>query len=291
MLLQSITNILTNREIAIIIWAIIIVNIVIFTKRSILNSVWRIIEVLFTNKISLVFLSILIYTLMMSALLFKLRLWNILMIKDTIYWYVGVGIRLLSDIINPSGGYIRFNSKVVSVLRIAIIIEFIVNFYVFPLWAEVVFIPIILIISLLSVPYKKDKATITVNILMNRVINFISYMLIAYIVIKIINDPNTLFSTDNLKAMALPFALTIMYIPLLYLITILLKYKTLFVRLDLYINNRKLCKIIKMEIIKVGNIRLSRINKIANSAIPGVKGLRKNQDILKFLRKITNDAN
>src|SRR4030042_5311806 len=85
---MSIGDFINNRELSTIIWFSIIITISIFqiTFRKLLITV---LTTLFSTKLIILFSSLIAYVLLWIILFYKVGLWDITAIKDTIIWIIG----------------------------------------------------------------------------------------------------------------------------------------------------------------------------------------------------------
>src|ERR1019366_8033017 len=136
----------SNREIALFFW-LSVLFLWFLAKKEIRTSFGGVLKA-FLNKCFLTFSFILvIYTILMVFCMHKIDLWDILLLKETLFWFFGVAFVLMMNITKVKG-MDYFKSTVKHSIRGAVIIEFLVNFYTFSLAIELVFIPLIVILSL-----------------------------------------------------------------------------------------------------------------------------------------------
>lgn len=96
-------NLLSNREISIIIWTSLIFSILIIISKGSLGKLWNVIKALFAKKIIPFYIIIGLYLFIIISIFRELSIWEFSLYKDFIYWLFTTGLVLffgVSDIKN-----------------------------------------------------------------------------------------------------------------------------------------------------------------------------------------------
>lgn len=139
---------LNNREVALLIW--LGVAVIACVVHSGIRP--RLIEVLkaFGRRQILVVIGLLYVFLGITVwLLSALSLWDWDQLKTTLVWSVVVGVASLMQVNKIEDQPRFFRDWIKDSLKVVAIVEFVVTFYAFPLWAELILQPLLLLIGAL----------------------------------------------------------------------------------------------------------------------------------------------
>lgn len=136
----------SNRELAIIIWILILLLYFIFASLKNKNTdVWhafiRLIKALFNNKLAIPTLIMLFYILSELCLLFKAGIWslNSSSVKSVVIWILFYAIPETWNAIKIKKHFISFfKVKIKELITVMAIIEYAINLYSFSLFAELI---------------------------------------------------------------------------------------------------------------------------------------------------------
>jgi hypothetical protein len=149
----------------------------------------------------------------------KLGLWHTTALKETIYWFVGTGAVLAGNATNatPSRDYVK--QIVGRLLRVTLVIEFIVNLYVFPLIAEIVLVFLVLAFTTMKVAAQYDsKIDALTQKVIDRVLVGIGVFLLVSFATGALSDLDGFLSRETAERFFAVPALTLAFIPFLYLV-------------------------------------------------------------------------
>src|SRR5690606_18543552 len=77
----------------------------------------------------------------------ELELWNPEQLKNTVFWCASVGFMSLFKLEQIKKDKSFFKHSVIDYLKLLAILQFVVGVYTFPLWVEVLLVPILVIIG------------------------------------------------------------------------------------------------------------------------------------------------
>lgn len=260
-------EVLDNREISILFWLIISFLFLIIYKET-RKSVFQMIGIIISSQIGTVILLIFTYILSIVVILQKYGFWEVSLIKETIIWTFGFAIiaALSTNKKSKEAGY--FRRILLDNFKLLVIVEFITNFYVFSLKYELILIPSIVFISLLTAyveVYSKDKPElIPVKKLFDSILIIFGIGVSSFIIYKLFTDIDSLLTLFNLKEFLLPIILTILFIPFIYFITLYSVYESFWIRLKFIIRgDKKLLRLAKFKILTKCNFNLNKLNLIS----------------------------
>ncbi|WP_323586751.1 hypothetical protein [Aliarcobacter butzleri] len=223
----------------------------------------------------------------------KIGLWENHQIKNFIYWLIAVGIltHFKKDTYNAKG-------VIKDTISLAVVFQFILTFYTFNLFFELIFILLITILSLTKVVAEKDKEK---NSSVIKVIDFILSSLGILIIIlsinKYINNFSEFADIKTLYDFLVPSILSIMIIPYFYMFFILVRYENAFVSLNFVLkDNKKLRNYAKLKGIIAFNFDAENFERWSRSLISydldkdtikqSIKNIKKLKEVRKNIHKI-----
>ena len=144
----------------------------------------------------------------------RLGLWHMSSLKPTIYWFVGSAV-VLGGMALTSPNYLR--SALKRVTGITILVEFIVNLYVFPFAYELVLVLIATLFIGVQVLQHDASTDPRARRFIDGTLVTIVLIYLIYFVISALGDLDRFLSRENAEAFLVGPALTLALIPFLYL--------------------------------------------------------------------------
>lgn len=212
-MIESLLQIFTTREIATLFWVAVFAS-WILTKKDVRLSVWECLKSLAVmwKFFFLLFLYIAITLFVLS----ELSVWNIDFIKITIYWVFGWSVIAFvnSGKLHQEKGYLWKIFQ--DILNITVLIAFLVNFYTFPLWLELILVPFVTILGTFTFfAGTKDEYKI-VHKYLSYVEVIFGVAILTFCLGKAFFDIRSIANLDTLNEILLPIYLSILLIPFLY---------------------------------------------------------------------------
>lgn len=261
--MDKLLTIFSTRELSILIWIGIGLIAIMFSS-NMHEGLGGVLKILFGTTIVIILSTLMVYVGLILFLLYKLELWNFLLLKDTLFWFFTTALVLLFNINKAkTSGY--FKNIIKENLKWAIAVEFIVNFYTFSLLKELVLVPSMIFLASIQAVASIDKKNIQVSKLLGNILSVIGILLIAFIVYKTFTNYQEIFTFHTLFSFLLPPFLTVLLIPFLYLLALYMNYEELFVRIKFLTNDNKRKQLLKREILLVANLNLNRLILISKN--------------------------
>jgi len=137
-------------------------------------------------------------------------------------------------------------------IKMAIVIEFIVNLYTFNFWIELIIIPLLVIFGGLKAVSELKKEYLQVNKFLNFIIGAFGILIILFTLNNIFGDLRGFITIENLRVFLLAPILTILYMPFIYTCALIFAYERLFKRLDIFLKgNKELTSFAKLKVFKL----------------------------------------
>lgn len=278
-------DIFSSREKALIVWFFLFMLWAI-PQRNIRKSLWAVVKVLFQKKIFAVIMAMFIYASMLVYAFYRVHAWDISLLKDTAFWVLGSAFVLLMNVGDASKEDGYFKKLILDNLKLIVLLEFVINFYTLNFWIEMIVIPILSLVAVVSAVSKTKPEFAPAKKLADSILWFFGVCLIIFTVSNICKNYHSLLDMSNLRAVMLPPVLTITYVPFLYFFALTMLYETLFVRVDIFLSNRKdLARLIKMETIKTCKANLKKLKHVSSKMIPDVRLLDDIQSVQDYFKQ------
>ncbi len=208
-------SIFNNREIAIIIWSVFLFVWLLFkSQKFCINLLDLLVSIL---KLWKVFLLMILYIILSVYVLYEINFWNINLVKITIFWVFGSAIIFLMNYkkMIEEKGYLKNILK--EIIGLTVVISFVSNFYSFSLPIELLLIPFIAILGMMSafslykIEYQKT------GIVLNKISIILGLIIFGFSSYKTIINFDIFFNMITLQDFLIPILLSIMFIPFVYI--------------------------------------------------------------------------
>lgn len=254
------TDVFNSREIAVGIWVVLFL-ILACTKKDIRDQFSKLIASVKGIILTLIFLMV-IYNVAVVWALETLGLWRITQLKDTILWFIFTGLAVAFQLINQNQGQ-SIKSVLKNNVKLIIFFEFVVNAYTFPLIIEIILFPMLVISGGLKVMSKYDSKYSSAEKFANWVLSLAGTGIIINLIINITYDYKNFISIYTLHDILLPVILTILFLPLIYILMLYIAYEKLFFCLKGYLReSNKLQKYIMKKIIIYCKLNLAKVKRV-----------------------------
>jgi hypothetical protein len=208
---------LNSREKAILLWTIALLAFAAVKADGFASSLMSVLRAIAEPKLMLLFGSAALYCAILVLAASEASLWHTTATKETVYWFFGGGVVLVGRAVVAATTDPAFLKKLLGqALRLAIVIEFLVNLYVFPLAVELLLVPFVLLFVMLEVVAASDPTYAQVHGLVNGVLVAIGLGLLAYVAFSALSDLGGFLTRDNGERFLVAPALTVAFIPFLY---------------------------------------------------------------------------
>jgi hypothetical protein len=282
-------EIFNNREKAIIIWLLIFIVWALLQK-NIRNSILDVLKALLQKKILAVLVVMLLYVGLVIFLFYKIQLWGVFLIKDTVFWVLGTAFVLLMNANKATQDEHYFRKILLDNLKLILILEFIINFYTFNLWVEIILMPFLFVIVATGAVAETKKEYLPVKKVIDSILAIFGISLMVFAFYSIFSDYQNFVTTDNLRTFLLPPLLTFTFLPFVYFFALYMAYENIFVRLDIFLkNNKKLAKFAKRKIFTLCFVNLRKLNKFSNENTGEFMKLNNKNDVLNIIQQFNKN--
>ncbi len=165
--------------------------------------------------------------------LHQLDFWETSELKDTIVWFFLTGVSMLYRGVSSSDPDLAIRKMARDSFAIILIAEFILNAYTFPLWAEILLFPLLVLLGLCQAIAQADPALSPVRKFLKIIQSLFGFMIIGLTLWGLYTNYGQVFSYTSLEASLLPIILSAAFIPLAYAMGLIAAYENLFLPLKI----------------------------------------------------------
>ena len=158
-------------------------------------------------------------------------LWDLTLLKDTVFWVLFVELPLFAKAIEKADGGRFFSNLIRENVAIVVAIEFFVGFWTFSLITEIILIPLTVLISVLQVLAGQDKKHRSAKRFFDGLLVLWGIILLINAIYSLIHAPNQFLSFDTLKSLLLPLVLLVFNLPVVYGLALYNTYEQIFIRI------------------------------------------------------------
>lgn len=251
-MIYRVTDLFNNREIAVGLWLMVLI-VFAASKKEVRSSFKDVLKAFFTPKIIIPLLLSFTPSVLVVWLLAYLNLWDLSVLKETIYCVIGTGIIMFGKFNSVKDLKSLYRQTAKETLALVVLLEFIIWLYVFPLWVELLLVPFVTLVVLLATvaKYMKTDGIELTRKVLNGTQVFIGLLILLFAFIGFAKSPATLFTLQNLELFLLPIILSLTFVPSVYFIALYSKYELVFNRINYPMKlNRKSKRAIKLAAIR-----------------------------------------
>jgi hypothetical protein len=210
-----------SREKAILFWTVVLVAIVIVkANRDLGESFLAVLRAFAKPKLLLLFGSAALYCAAITFLAKEAGLWHTTALKETAYWFLASGVVLVGNATQADPDDPDYYRDLLrKAVRYTILVEFLVNLYVFPLGVELVLVPILFMFFAMQLVVTHDRGNAEKALpIIDGVLVVVGVLLLAYVAVSAVADLGGLLTRENAEKLLLPVALTLALVPLLHMV-------------------------------------------------------------------------
>ena len=264
---------LDNREISFAVW-LTLFAIWAFSKAEIRKSCVHVIKAMLKWKILLSVSLMGAYIASIAIVFNPIVPWNTDNLKTITTWSFTSALVMLVKVGEVPDDAQYFQKAILAGFKTSVVLEFIANLYVFNLFIELLLVPVAATLScLLAVAEYKEEFK-PVRPVLNTLSAILGLGLLIYFIYCIYTDYRSFFQAKTIVEFFLPFALTLFFLPYLYILATYASYESLFIRFKWLFNDAELRRFTKFQLLRHFGFNFHGLNKWAKrmtSARPSTK--------------------
>lgn len=278
-------ELLNNREKVTLIWGLIFIVYVLSIK-SARKALVELFRIILQPKMLVVIVLMIFYNMFIVFMFYKLSLWDLSLFKETCFWFVTSFI-LFVDVNDISKKEHYFEKVLLDSLKLAVILEFILNLYAFNFFVEMIIFPFVLISIIILEMIKYDNKLLPLKNFFLIVIAIYGVLVIYCTIRNISLDYKSFLNLHNVKSFFLPPVFTLIYIPFLYVLALVSEYELYFVRINNFLKEDKsLADYVKCRTLRLCNISLRKLKKFQKKRLINIMNAKDKKDIDELFFKL-----
>ena len=169
----------------------------------------------------------------------RISWWEAELATDTAVWFFGTAIALMFSVNEALREERFFRRTIIGAVKVTVLVAVFINLYVFSLWIELILLPTLTVLLMLSVVAGTEQRFASVKTLVDTVLALIGFALFSYVVFQVVADWQDLDKAGALRKFALPVSLTIGIVPFVYLFSLCIAYEGAFKQIDFETDRRR----------------------------------------------------
>lgn len=173
----------------------------------------------------------LVYVTGMTVVLYQLNVWTPVLLKDTLLWFLFCSFAMMMRFVTSSANEDVFRSVLVDNAKISLVLEFVVNIYSFPIFVELILVPVMSIVVMTQAYTATNENYRPVQKLTEGILAITGLVLIYLSLDNGIRNYQELATVDTVRAVFLPAVFSIGFAPFIYIAVLVSTYEQVFLRL------------------------------------------------------------
>lgn len=283
---MKVFEVFNNRELSTGFWFFGLFILSLF-KKDLRKSYLGLVSSIFNRYILAVFIPMLFYMTLLVYVFWKIRIWDTSFLKDTIFWILISGVALVFRFGTDRSGEQIFRNAILDGLKVAVLLEFLVNLYVFPLYVELFTVPIITFIFLLKAFSENKGEYNELTKVLDGILSAIGILIFGLTVNNVVQNFEDIDLLHVLHSFSLPFMLLLSFFPFLYFQILLFQYEEVKTKLKVACrDNNALRKYALRKIVRYAFLNQRKLNLLLKHHSLDLIKVRDKRDIEEILAKV-----
>lgn len=288
-------DILSSREWAILIWALLTVGYVSFSSKrhSLTKSLKAVLGTLLSRHIVSAVALMSIYVSLIIYGLSQVGLWDSSQLKNTVVWYFAVAALYLFrlDHIKSNPQFLR--DAVFDQLKLIGVIEYLIGVYTFHIFFELILVPALFVLSAMLVLTETKPEHQYTHKLLKGLLVVIGFCILSATFYLMFADFGKVASRDGIFDFAIPLLLTAAYMPFVGFMVVYSTYQTVLIKLRFSIKRKPVELYARLAALLAFNFRINLLERWAsNVALLNISSVRDvNQSIGQIFKMVAREKN
>jgi hypothetical protein len=222
--MQNLFSIFNSRELAILTLVFAGILVAVFFKQP-RSLVWDFLKIVFSLLKMRLYVLMLVYVAAWVFLFYKLELWELGLLKDTIKWLIFAGTVTFVHFQKFQEDSKEYMKVFKEVFTFSILLEFFTDKFTFGYWAELVIIPVFLFVGLVRLFTEKDKKYRSADKVFQRFLFLGGALFLIHLVLHGIKEFKSWFTIESLKEFLLPIVLSVILMPYIFALSVYAVYQ------------------------------------------------------------------
>ena len=213
---MALIDVFNNREKAVAIWALLVLGFAFYKNgRDIGASLYATLRTLLQPKLLLLFAAAAAYSTFVTFASAKVGLWHRDDVKETVYWFIGSGVIFVGQTGGSPNDPALIRKVIRRTLRFTVLLEFFVNLFVFPFWAELLLVPFVFLLIAMQAVASGDASLDTAKPVIDNALSIVTILLLVWAIFSVGHDIHAFFSRHTAERLWVPAVLSLTLIPFL----------------------------------------------------------------------------
>jgi hypothetical protein len=248
----------------------------------------QVIKTLFCKKFVQFYLIFACYFSIVIYILNRIGFWETSLLKDTIFWVVFAELPLFAKAIEKAKDKHFFINTIKGNLTFVVIVEFLINFWTFDLWLEIIIVPVSVFFGMFYAVSKMKKEYQQVTKFLEKLQIIAGFYVLYNLTSNLFTQADMLFKIEIFKNLLLPFVLLVCTIPIVYGLAMYGQYEQIFFRLK---GSPEEKKKMRFSIVKFIGLKLSKATYITDNIYDTLVVSLNDNDLCNNLKRISNKMN
>lgn len=224
-------EIINSREIATALWLVALLLLGL-KNEGFVKSLIALLKSIADIKIVFTLEALALYLMLIGFISSTFINWGFDELKSATMWFFFVGTVLLYKSITQDDGYKPINSWAKNTFTLVIFLEFLATKYTFNIFIELILVPFLAIVTMMSVIAERDEKTKSVAKLCQAVLVLIGLTMLVHGIWRFTTDEKAHEGLRFFQELSLPILLSFLTIPFFYFLHAYVAYEKAFIRLQ-----------------------------------------------------------
>jgi hypothetical protein len=281
---------LSDRDLALLIW-LVIAALFALSRRGGRHGIASILRA-FWGKVAVIAAVFAAYIAAGVLVAERIGIWTTGLTKDTVAWYLIPGMALLFGFTRAYEGRRYYGRTILSVIGLTAVVGFYVNLAAFPLWIELLLLPVLVLLGALSAVAGLKPETMVAKRMADGLLGLLGVAMLVGTWAYLVGHSTSFDAVDAAQSFALPVWLTLASLPFIFLFSLYANYETAFVRIDLAAKNdrqtRWRAKAALVTSFHLRNRELHKFTGTGPSELAGATSRSEARRIIAYRRALTH---
>ena len=183
--------------------------------------------------------------------------------KDAVVWSLIAGLPILFkfDVAGENPRSLR--DSLSGVVRVTALVEFFVNLYVFPLWVELIFQPLVAVIAMSSIVAASDERTLPVKKLFDGLSAAAGFVVLFIVARHLVQHHDEVDGRSTVLSFLQPVILSVVVVAMTYIVALVSSYELAFMRIGWGQPSRRQRVRSKLVLLGTLHVRLGMVHNFA----------------------------
>ncbi len=253
--MDGLQGIFNNRELAVGAYLMLAIVVLLLSRRT-RKGLGEIFAILMDKKFVAFYFALISFLIVVLKIFKWLNLWDIGLLKDTVFWVVFAELPLCAKAITDAKDIHFFAKMIRENFKLTVLMEFFVSFWTFDFTAELLLVLMTIVVAFMQAIVSREKQYESLKKFFDGLTVVIGLILIINAICSTIKYPERFFNLETTKSFILPIILLIANLPVIYGLALYSGYEQLFIKIK---NGAEDKQQMKCQLILFAGLNLTKI--------------------------------